>query len=266
MEIFTMDNEFEKSGKRTLTVDGENDLKGGIDGENLIDNWNFYSIFSNMKIIRNYFGDRVAYEVLYNNYAIGYLVSVLIAYTSLYIIEQIFYDAWFYTTHVEAFLLAISFKVFLFYFMEAEEEFIDNYCDAVESKVFLSKFRGPYRRNILTDEVNEFETMYGFSKLIKNLACCLIIVILDVIIGAIFHGCRMFLLEIYEPLSALTFNGIISLPHIIAYLLFVVVEYLFRLILVKKIIKAMIYLQNPPNDEEERDWEDTLTFFYVLSI
>ena len=89
---------------------------------------------------------------------------------------------------------------------------------------------------------------------------------LDVIIGAIFHGCRMFLLEIYEPLSSLTFNGIISLPHIIAYLLFVVVEYLFRLILVKKIIKVMIYLQNPPSDEEEREWEDTLTFFYVLTI
>lgn len=58
----------------------------------------------------------------------------------------------------------------------------------------------------------------------------------------------------------------ISLPHIIAYLLFVVVEYLFRLILVKKIIKVMIYLQNPPSDEEEREWEDTLTFYYVLTI
>ena len=58
----------------------------------------------------------------------------------------------------------------------------------------------------------------------------------------------------------------ISLPHIIAYLLFVVVEYLFRLILVKKIIKVMVYLQNPPSDEEEREWEDTLTFYYVLTI
>ena len=85
--------------------------------------------------------------------------------------------------------------------MEAEEEFIQNYCDAVESKVFLSKFRGPYRRNILTDEAKEFETIYGFSKLFKNLACCLIIVMLDVIIGAIYHACRMLLLEIYEPLS-----------------------------------------------------------------
>lgn len=219
-----------------------------------------------MKVIRNYFGDRVAYEILYNNYAIGYLLSILIAYLALFIVEQIFYDAWFYTTHLQAFLLAISFRVFLFYFVQAEEEFIDNYCDAVESKVFLSKFRGPYRRNILTDQANQFETIYGFSKLLKNLACCLIILILDIIIGAIFHGCRMFLLEIYEPLSDLTFNYMISLPHIIAYLLFVVVQYLFRLILVKKIIKVMIYLQNPPSDEEEREWEDTLTFYYVLTI
>lgn len=219
-----------------------------------------------MKVIRNYFGDRVAYEILYNNYAIGYLLSILITYAALFIVEQIFYDAWFYTTHLEAFLLAITFRVFLFYFMEAEEEFIKSYCDAVESKVFLSKFRGPYRRNILTDELNEFETIFGFSKLIKNLSCCLIIVILDVIIGAIFHGCRMFLLEIYEPLSWLTYHGIISLPHILSYLLFVVIEYLFRLILVKKVIKVMIYLQNPPNDEEEREWEDSLTFYYVLTI
>ncbi len=42
----------------------------------------------------------MAYEILYNNYAIGYLLSILIAYLALFIVEQIFYDAWFYTTHL----------------------------------------------------------------------------------------------------------------------------------------------------------------------
>jgi RsiW-degrading membrane proteinase PrsW (M82 family) len=28
----------------------------------------------------------------------------------------------------------------------------------------------------------------------------------------------------------------------------------------------MVYLQNPPSDEDERKWEDTLTFFYLLAI
>jgi hypothetical protein len=28
----------------------------------------------------------------------------------------------------------------------------------------------------------------------------------------------------------------------------------------------MIYLQNPPSDEDERQWKDSLTFFYLLAI
>jgi hypothetical protein len=28
----------------------------------------------------------------------------------------------------------------------------------------------------------------------------------------------------------------------------------------------MIYLQNPPSDEDERQWKDSLTFFYLLTI
>lgn len=46
------------------------------------------------------------------------------------------------------------------------------------------------------------------------------------------------------------FNMVISLPHIIAYLLFFVVEEAFRFLLAEKIIMFMVFLQNPPSDED----------------
>lgn len=95
--------------------------------------------------------------------------------------------------------------------------------------------------------------------------CFLLIVVLLVVLGAIFHGFRMFLLAIYDPLADFQIGGSLSLPHIIAYGLFFVVEEGFRL-LVNKVIDFMVYLQNPPSDEDERKWQDTLTFFYLLAI
>jgi hypothetical protein len=75
---------------------------------------------------------------------------------------------------------------------------------------------------------------------------------LIVILGAIFFGFRMMILEIYEPLSKYTVGGAISLPHLIGYSLFYIVEEGFRMVLVSRIISFMVYLQNPPSDEDER--------------
>lgn len=74
-----------------------------------------------------------------------------------------------------------------------------------------------------------------------------------VILGVIFFGFRMMLLEIYEPLSAYQLDGILSLPHLIVYALFFIVEEGFRLV-ADKVIRLMIYIQNPPSDEDERKW------------
>lgn len=80
------------------------------------------------------------------------MVSIIIPYVIFFVLEQVFAESvWLYTSTLEAVLYAVSYSAFMFYWESAEEEFIKNYCDAVESKVFLSKFRGPYMRNILSD-------------------------------------------------------------------------------------------------------------------
>jgi small basic protein len=81
-----------------------------------------------------------------------------------------------------------------------------------------------------------------------NTLCAIIIIALLVIMGAIFHGCRMLLIEIYDPLSHLVVSSI-SLPHVIAYLLFFVISNLAGLIATNRILAFMVnYLQNPTSD------------------
>lgn len=70
-----------------------------------------------------------------------------------------------------------------------------------------------------------------------------------VIMGAVFHGCRMLLIEIYDPLSAFVVNAI-SLPHMIAYLVFFFFIDLAAIIATDRIISLMVRLQNPPTDED----------------
>lgn len=202
-----------------------------------------------MKVIRNYMGERVAYEVLYNNYIFGYMLSIIIPYLILFTLEIAFADeVYVATSFAEALAFSISYSIFMVEWQNREGQFIKNYCDSVESKIFLSKFRGPYKRNVLTDEVNEFSSPQGYTSYLKNFVCFVLIGVLLVILGAIFHGFRMMILEIFDPLSAYIFNDQISLPHIIGYLLFFIVEEAFRFLLADKIIAFMVYLQNPPSD------------------
>lgn len=122
------------------------------------------------------------------------MLSVLVPYVILFVMEQVFGDTiWVYTSQAETFIYTVSYSAFMFYWQSAEDEFIKNYCDAIPSKMFLSKFRGPYVRNILTDEVNEFLTPFGWTAYLLNFICFLIIVVLLVILGSIFHGFRMML-------------------------------------------------------------------------
>jgi hypothetical protein len=93
----------------------------------------------------------------------------------------------------------------------------------------------------------------------------LIIVALLVIMGAVFYGCRMLLIAIYDPLSNLVVSRI-SLPHIISYLVFFVVIDLAAILATNRLIALMVRLQNPPTDEEEEDWRSTLRFFYLIGL
>lgn len=61
-------------------------------------------------------GERVAYEIMYNNYTIGYMVSIIIPYVIFFVLEHVFADyIWLYTSTLEAVLFAISYSAFMFY-------------------------------------------------------------------------------------------------------------------------------------------------------
>jgi hypothetical protein len=81
-----------------------------------------YSLFSDIKVIRNYLGDQVGYEVATKNYIIGYLLAIIVPYTVLFILEKLFgASVWAITSQLEAFLFALSYSIYLFFWELAEE-------------------------------------------------------------------------------------------------------------------------------------------------
>ena len=94
----------------------------------------------------------------------------------------------------------------------------------------------------------------------------LIFGVLIVVFGAIFHGCRMFLLHIYNDLYALKRGDYFSFPHLLAYSIYLVVSEVFQRKMYFKIVNAMIWIKNPSSDIIERNLKSYFTFYYLLTI
>jgi DMSO/TMAO reductase YedYZ heme-binding membrane subunit len=88
-------------------------------------------------------------------------------------------------------------------------------------------------------------------KIVKNIMCLIVLSALLVAVGAIFYGCRMFLLSIFEPLAGLQ-ASFFSVPHLIAYLLFFLIIDVFRYLGTDRVINMLVLLQNPASDEDSR--------------
>ena len=85
------------------------------------------------------------------------MFGIVIPYTIMYIYESILGSLVFaYTNFIKSVLLAISFKVYLAFWKSFEEHYAQKFSDDKSSKVFRGEYRGPYVRNLLTDELNEF--------------------------------------------------------------------------------------------------------------
>lgn len=52
VDIFALNNEFEKNGKGGEKLA----IKGGLDGTFVTDRWNIYALFSDIRLIRSYYG------------------------------------------------------------------------------------------------------------------------------------------------------------------------------------------------------------------
>ena len=95
--------------------------------------------------------------------------------------------------------------------------------------------------------------------------CLIIILTLLVACGAIFHGCRMLLLSIYDKYYKLKFSSI-SFPHFFSYFLFFILMDLLRYFATDHIIDLLVQIKNPPTDEDARSQGHNFRFFYLLGI
>jgi len=82
MEILSLNNSFEKEGEG-----GENQkIRGGIDGTFLVDRWYIWGLFSDITIIRNYFGDVIAHEIMIKISVVTYLFAISVPYLLIFIL------------------------------------------------------------------------------------------------------------------------------------------------------------------------------------
>ena len=135
----------------------------------------------------------------------------------------------------------------------------------MSSKVFLNSHRGPYRRNIVNDEVNEFEEEGDVLTIFKSLVSLIVFGLIFFIMGLIFLGFRKMLISIFENMAGLQL-GFLSFPHILSYMLFFLLVDLLRYLVIDKIIEWLIKLKNPPTDESARQMAHNLKFFFLLGI
>lgn len=99
----------------------------------------------------------------------------------------------------------------------------------------------------------------------RNIACLMIFFLLILVFGALFHGCRLFLLSIYDGLYSLQ-GQYFSLSHLIAYSIYLIIGDIFKIKLYGKIVSFMIYIKNASSDVVERNLKSFFTFYYLLVI
>lgn len=75
------------SSKFELTGEGGNEqVKGGVNGKNVVDSWPLYGYFTELNVVRNYFGNIVGHEISFKIYMIYFLTALMGPYLVLYIL------------------------------------------------------------------------------------------------------------------------------------------------------------------------------------
>lgn len=237
-----------------------------MDGENVEDSWPYYSFFADSNVIRNYFGNVIGHEVSFKVYLVYFLTSIMVPYLLLYILENMYRSlVYVQSNFIKLVLMGIAFRVYITLWANYEDDYVDKFSDQISSKMFLSEYRGPYVRNLVSDELNEYGEEPLTLRVAKNVATFVILVALLVVVGAIFFGCRMFLLAIFDSMAGLTFQ-FFSVPHLLAYLLFFLFVDFFQALATDRVIKLLILLKNPASDEQSREIAHGLRFYYLLGI
>ena len=113
-------------------------MRGGLDGTFLTDRWYIWGLFSDIKIVRNYFGDVLAHEIMIKITVVTYLFSISVPFLLLFIFEELYKNSSFSVAAnlIEAAVYAISFSLFSLMIEEMEDHFVKSYSDNKESRVF----------------------------------------------------------------------------------------------------------------------------------
>ena len=101
--------------------------------------------------------------------------------------------------------------------------------------------------------------------MLKSLFCIVILSILIVIFGSIFYGCRVLLIQLYEPLYNVRFS-ILSASALLSYSVYFLIGDVFKLKFYGFIIKVMIRIKNPHDEESSNKLRSYFTFYYLLSL
>jgi hypothetical protein len=246
-DFLALPSQFELSGKG-----GNDQIQGGVDGENVRDSWPFYSLFVKTNVVRNYFNNNVGLEIAFKIYLSYFFVAFATPYLAIYILETYFRSVIFtYTNLIKFVLSSIGLKIYLTLWAAFEDNYVEKFLDDVSSKVFRNDFRGPYVRNVISDELNEYEYAGMTENVLKNFVCSVIWLAVMVIFGAVFHGTRMLLLAIFDGMAKMSVS-FVSLPHLLAYSVFIGVVVLFKHVLLDKLIHLIVLFKNPPSDDDAR--------------
>ena len=109
MDIFTLNNQFEKNGEGGK----DQKIRGGLDGTFLKERWYVYGLFSDIKTIRGYYGDVIAHEMMIKIWVISYLFFISVPYGMLFILELLYKGTFLLISAMtKAALFAISFSMF----------------------------------------------------------------------------------------------------------------------------------------------------------
>ena len=82
-----------------------------------------------------------------------FFLAVTTIYLLVYILELVF-GSNIISKVIKMMLFTITFQIYLNVWSAYEDNFVANFSDSRRSQIFLYNHRGPYYRNLLSDEVN----------------------------------------------------------------------------------------------------------------
>ena len=254
-EIFTLHNSFEKSGK----AEHPTSVEGGLDGKNLRSSWSVCKPWkSDIKVIRDYLGETIAYFTFLKNRLIldlmvfspisllAFLIIILVL--PLNLTKNGHLDTFvFYTTY--AFVVLIWFSAYIIRQDQAEEFYFRSLREVSGRTTPNYGYKSPYVRNLISDSVNELREVKSIFNRVKEFLGLLFVIVLLLADIGVFYGIRSWTLVLQFRMSpsGLFFEWYSFVPIFI----FFMGNHLMYILVLKRLFRYITSLENNPNFEKD---------------